>query len=97
MVKHIVMFQLKGSPEERVAVARRFGEALMALPSQIECLEKMEVGYNQNPCETWDVVLTAWVPTMDDVEKYAKHPAHVAAAALIAGWKNDRACVDYEV
>jgi hypothetical protein len=32
---------------------------------------------------------------MEDVETYAKHPAHVAAAALLAGHKADRACVDY--
>ncbi|MDE7032511.1 MAG: Dabb family protein, partial [Muribaculaceae bacterium] len=45
--------------------------------------------------EQWDVVLTAIVPTMADVETYAKHPAHVAAAGLLAGHKADRACVDY--
>ncbi|MDE6131348.1 MAG: Dabb family protein, partial [Muribaculaceae bacterium] len=43
-----------------------------------------------------DVVLTAVVPTMADVDIYAKHPAHVAAAGLLAGHKADRACVDYE-
>lgn len=56
----------------------------------------MEVGINANPAESWDVVLTAVVPAMADVEVYAKHPAHVAAASLLAGHKADRACVDYE-
>lgn len=96
MVKHIVTFKLTGSNEERLRVARAFADALLALPGKIDVLESMEVGINENPSESWDVVLTAVVPTMADVEKYAKHPAHVAAAGLLAGHKGDRACVDYE-
>lgn len=68
----------------------------MALPAVIGCLQSMEVGLNENPAEDWDVVLTAVVPTMADVDVYARHPAHVAAAGLLAGHKEARACVDYE-
>lgn len=96
MVKHIVTFKLQGTPEERRHVAEAFRDALLALPEKIDVLESMEVGINGNPAEDWDVVLTAIVPTMADVEKYAKHPAHVAAAGLLAGHKESRACVDYE-
>ena len=96
MVKHIVTFKLTGTQEERLEVATKFKEALLALPAQIEVLESMEVGINQNPAEQWDVVLTAVVPTMADVDVYAKHPAHVAAASILAGHKDQRACVDYE-
>lgn len=95
MVKHIVTFKLTGTDEERLSVAKQFKDALDALPSQIEVLRSIEVGINENPAECWDVVLTAVVDTMEDVETYAKHPAHVAAAALLAGHKADRACVDY--
>lgn len=96
MIKHIVTFKLKGSEDERKATALRFKNALEALPDVIDVLKSMEVGVNENPAETWDVVLTAVVPTMADVEVYAKHPAHVAAAAIIAPHKESRACVDYE-
>lgn len=96
MVKHIVMFKLTGTPEERKEVAGKFRDALMALPGQIDVLRSMEVGLNENPDETWDVVLTAIVDKMEDVEVYAKHPAHVAAAGLLAGHKELRGCVDYE-
>ena len=96
MVKHIVAFKLTGTAAERREVSLNFKEALMALPKQIEVLRSMEVGINENPNETWDVVLTAVVDSMADVEIYAKHPAHVAAAGLLAGHKGDRACVDYE-
>ncbi|MCI9053620.1 MAG: Dabb family protein [Muribaculaceae bacterium] len=96
MVKHIVTFQLDGTAEERLEVAKKFKAALEALPAVIEPLQSIEVGLNQNPAEDWDVVLTAIVPAMADVEVYAKHPAHVAAAGLLAGHKKSRACVDYE-
>lgn len=59
----------------------------MALPLTIDVLKSIEVGINENPSESWDIVLTAVVEKMEDVETYAKHPAHVAAAALLAGIK----------
>lgn len=96
MIKHIVAFKLNGTTEERLDIANKFKVALEALPEQIDVLKSIEVGINQNPNENWDVVLTAIVPTMADVDIYAKHPAHVAAAGLLAGHKELRACVDYE-
>lgn len=96
MVKHIVSFKLTGTADERSAVAKRFKAALEQLPDVIDVLQSIEVGINQNPDEQWDVVLTAIVPTLADVATYARHPAHVAAAGLLAGHKADRACVDYE-
>lgn len=96
MIKHIVSFQLKGSADVRLAAAEKFRDALMALPSQIDVLQSMEVGLNINPDEDWDVVLAAVVPTLADVKTYANHPAHLAAAAIIAPLKQNRACVDYQ-
>lgn len=95
MVKHIVTFKLLGSNKERRAVAEKFKAALLELPSKIDVLDYMEVGINDNPNEDWDVVLTAIVKRMEDVAVYANHPAHVAAAGLLAGHKEARACVDY--
>ena len=97
MVKHIVMFKFSGTDEERLDVAKSFRDALVALPTQIEQLRSIEVGININPAETWDLVLTATADTMADVAAYSAHPAHLAAVALIAGHKEARACVDYEV
>lgn len=96
MVKHIVTFKLTGTDEERLEIAQAFKEALLKLPEQIDVLRAMEVGINENPAESWDVVLTAIVGNMAEVETYAMHPAHLAAASILAGHKADRACVDYE-
>lgn len=97
MIKHVVAFKLKGSPEERREAALKFKEALLALPGKIDCLKNMEVGVNCNPDEKWDVVLTALVENMDDLKRYAEHPLHVAAASIIKECKEDRACVDYVI
>ena len=96
MVKHIVTFKLKGTEAERLDASRRFRDALLALPAQIPVLRSMEVGINANPAESWDVVLIAVLPAMADVKTYATHPAHVAAAGIIAPLKEERACVDFE-
>ena len=55
----------------------------------------IEVGINENPAEDWDIVLTATLEQMADVPVYAQHPAHLAAASIIAKHKESRACVDY--
>lgn len=96
MIKHIVTFKLKGTETERREAAEKFRDALLALPTEIEQLISMEVGVNCNPDELWDVVLTAVVKDMNDLEIYAKHPLHLEAASIIKDLKEDRACVDYE-
>ncbi len=97
MIKHIVTFKLRGTDAERRAASEAFRDALLELPAKIDCLAAMEVGINENPAENWDVVLTATIDKMENVEVYAKHPDHVAAAAIIAPLKDSRACVDYQV
>ena len=97
MVKHVVMFKFKGTPEERHDVATKFMEALIQLPCEIPQLKSIDVGINMNPAEKWDLVLTAQAETMEDVAIYSAHPAHQAAVSLIAPFKEDRACVDYQV
>ena len=58
MIKHIVTFKLTGTPAERKEVANKFKDALMALPLTIDVLKSIEVGINENPSESWDIVLT---------------------------------------
>lgn len=97
MLKHVVTFKLKGTPEQRKEVASKFSDALMELPGKIECLRSMEVGLNCNPDECWDLVLIAVVDNMQDLSTYANHPLHIAAASIIKDFKEDRACVDYVI
>ena len=91
------MFRFKGSPEDKIQIARKFAEALVQLPDEIPQLKSIEVGININPTEKWDLVLTATADSLEDVAIYSAHPAHQAAVAIIAPFKEDRACVDYEI
>ena len=97
MIKHVVMFKFKGTAEEKHAVATKFMESLMKLPEEIPQLKSIEVGLNINPAEYWDLVLTAEAENLEDVAIYSAHPSHQAAVSIIAPYKEDRACVDYEI
>ena len=96
MIKHVVSFKFKGTPEQRKEVAEKFAEALIQLPDEIPQLKSIEVGININPAEKWDLVLIAIADSLEDVAIYSAHPAHQAAVAIMAPYKEDRACVDFE-
>lgn len=100
MIRHIVMFKLKEfeNAEAKQAKLNEIKERLEALIDKIEVLKYIHVDFNCNPAETWDLILTTELATLDDVNTYANHPEHVAVAKGIIGpVKADRACVDYEV
>lgn len=99
MVKHIVQFKLKEniSTELKNQTMNAFKEAIEALPEKIDFIRKVEVGLNINPNEKWDICLYSEFDSLEDVNKYAIHPAHLAAARLLAECKGERACVDYYV
>jgi hypothetical protein len=98
MVKHIVLFKLKNeaSAEEEQTVALKFKSAIEALPTVIPFIKHVEVGININPDEQWNIALYSEFDTLAEVKAYAVHPAHVAAAKLLADLKESRSCVDYE-
>jgi hypothetical protein len=100
MVRHIVMFKLKefASPEEKRARMSEIKDALESLAGRIGVLRSIRVDFNINPLETWDLILTAELDSLDGVQIYSNHPEHVAVSKnLIAPVKAGRACVDYEV
>lgn len=98
MVKHIVLFKLKEnlSQEEKNEVMNSFKAAIEALPEKIDFIRHIFVGLNTNPSEKWDICLESTFDSLDDVNRYAVHPSHVAAAGIIKDAKADRACVDFE-
>lgn len=100
MIRHIVMFKLKEfeNAEAKQAKLNEIKERLEALIDKIEVLKSIHVDFNCNPAESWDLILTTELATLEDVNTYANHPEHVAVAKGIIGpVKADRACVDYEV
>lgn len=97
MVRHIVLFRLKESlsQAEKRDIAVRFKTAIEALPEVIGFIGKIEVGLNINENEKFDIALYSEFKTLDDVKAYSAHPSHVAAAGILAGHVDERACVDF--
>jgi len=98
MVRHVVLFRLKefADPADKQAKMVEIKEALEALRSSIAFLRSIQVDCNMNPSESWDLILTAELDSLEDVEAYANHPAHLAVGKnIIAPVTADRACVDY--
>lgn len=98
MIRHVVMFKLKefDSQQEKQNKLLEIKERLEALLDIIDCLHFIQVDFNVNLEETWDLILTTELDSLEDVSRYANHPAHVAVSKeVIAPVKADRACVDY--
>ena len=70
MVKHIVLFKLKDtlSSDEKMQVMTSFKQAIEALPTQISVIRSIEVGFNINPAEAWDIALYSEFDSLDDVK-----------------------------
>ena len=99
MIRHIVMFKLKefATPADKQAKMQEIKTGLEALIDKIDVLRMIRVDFNVNPAETWDIILTTELDTLEDVGTYDNHHEHVAVSTGIIGpVKADRACVDYE-
>ncbi len=99
MVKHIVLFQLKPEIDsrEKMQAMEAFRKGILALPSVIPFIQHIEVGFNMNPAEKYDLALYSEFLTLDDVKAYAVHPSHVAVAGALKPFVLSRACSDFEI
>ncbi|MCC8153963.1 MAG: Dabb family protein [Tannerellaceae bacterium] len=99
MIKHVVMFKLVEFPtlEKKKEKLNEIKERLEALIDKIDILRHIQVDFNVNPAETFDLILTTELDSLEDINTYTNHPEHVIVARDIIGpVKADRACVDYE-
>lgn len=100
MMKHIVMFKFQAEANgktamENAAAAKKKAEQL---PAQIPQLKKLEVRLNSPSADTtnYEFALICDFETMDDLNTYQVHPAHVAFGQFIKPLREARACIDYE-
>lgn len=98
MVRHIVLFQLKPELEEskKKEVMKNFKEGIEALPQVIPFIRNIEVGFNVNSDEKWDICLNGEFSNLEDVRLYAANPHHVKVAGELKPFLAGRACTDYE-
>jgi hypothetical protein len=95
MIKHVVMWRLKESPEKQ-ANALKIKSYIDGLAGEIEGLVSIEAGVNALPDpQAYDVVLIAVYEDEAAFERYKTHPKHVIAAEFIGSVKEARTVVDY--
>lgn len=95
MVKHIVAWNIKES-EDKKLVGNTLKEKLEGLKSEIDFIQKIEVGINFNSSEAaHDIVLYSEFLSKEDLDAYIVHPAHVKVGEYVRSVVKDRVVVDY--
>jgi hypothetical protein len=99
MIKNIVMFKLKETDgrseyENAIEAQKRFDNVI----ANVKELKRGEVVINSKeaPESNYTISLLCDFETIDDLNAYQVHPAHVEFAKFLGTVKTDRACIDYE-
>lgn len=99
MIKHIVMFKLKEADgrteyENALEAQKRFENVV----KNVKELKRGEIVINSKyaPESNYTISLLCDFDTIDDLNAYQVHPAHVEFGKFIGTVKTDRACIDYE-
>ena len=94
MINHIVMIKFKPEHAADIPAVR---EKLLALPAQIDAIRHYEVGLDVIHSErAWDLVIYSKFDSLETLEVYDKHPAHLEAVAFLRPMRSHIASVDYE-
>ena len=98
MTKHIVMFKFREDVPQNVRdeAAAAFKSGIESLPSVIDFIREVHVGFNVNTDEKWDICLEYSFDNLEDVRAYGSHPAHKAVGKALMQFVAERACVDFE-
>ena len=98
MVNHIVLWNFKPelSAEERKAAGDTIKKNLEAVKTQVEGIIALSVCINELNSSNKDIALISSFETVDALNAYQVHPAHVAAAGFVKSVTCDRVCFDYE-
>ena len=92
MIVHLVCLKFR-DPGDAEGIAGRLEE----LPGKIPVIRRLEVGRDVVRSErSYDLALIVEVDSLDDLDTYRKHPAHVEVGALIAAAADQVAFLDYE-
>jgi hypothetical protein len=99
MIKHIVMWTLKGQDEgmDSKKNALEMKARLESLKGKIDGLASIEVGLNKNETTfAYDICLITTHASWKDLASYQDHPAHKEVGKFIGTIVQSRAIVDFE-
>lgn len=93
MITHIVLFKLVNANGETVEEARK---VLSGMAGKIPQLRHLEVGVNVVPSDrAYDLALVARFDSLEDLEAYRNHPAHVEVVKYFQGVRQSTVTLDY--
>lgn len=99
MIRHIVMWNLKGaSKEEWTHNVRLLRQSFESIKGRIPGLLHLEIGVDQSHVDyACDVVLYSEFESVQALAAYAVHPEHLRVKAEIGDMRIARHQVDYEI
>ena len=97
MIRHIVMWRLKGdTPEERTRAGTQVKQAFEGLRGRIPGMRHVEVGLDCSAVDyACDAVLLTDFETPEALQAYATHPEHLRVRKELDGIRTTRHQVDY--
>lgn len=99
MVRHVILWKLKGAPEvaDKEAVKVDMKKNLEALVGVVPGLVSLTVETNPLVSSNADVMLDSVLESEEALKGYQTHPAHVAVAnTYVRPFAEVRLCMDYE-
>ena len=100
MVKHIIMWKLYDFAEgfSKAENAQRMKQRLEELGRRIPQIQYLEVGINvNNSPDAFDVVMYSEFESLQDLQAYQDHPAHLEFKGFVSGIRSEKRVVDYRV
>lgn len=97
MVKHIVMWNVRGeTPEQKKEAATLVKTAFESLTGKIPGLTRLEVGLDVSAVDyACDVVLYTEFESQESLDAYATHPEHLRVKQQVGDVRIARHQVDY--
>ena len=98
MVKHIVLWNFVDSlsKEERRAAGDKMKTLLEPIKELVPGAVEIQVVYNELESSNKEIALISTFETVEALQTYQTHPAHVEAGKYVRSVTCDRACMDYE-
>jgi quinol monooxygenase YgiN len=97
MIKHIVMWKLKGEGAEKQANIAQARAALETCRGAVPGMVKYEIGVDiGSDSSPWDLVVNSEFTDRAALDAYQQHPKHLAIKPIIGPLRESRGAVDYE-
>ncbi len=99
MIRHVVAWKLASTePSQKAADAATISALLTGLVGVVPSISALTVGSNVAYFDSnWDVVLVADYESLEGLDAYQAHPAHLEVVPQIKALVTGRVAVDFEV